>query len=107
MKKFKDILENYSWVVGKKTAKKMKILSHSPKIISDTDILTLIDLLSQDEGNIERHFIYFWGNKTALSDEDMPKNFLKWQVYHNEPAIYEYFWEQLPKDSYGEFIQPQ
>ncbi|CAI2372950.1 unnamed protein product [Moneuplotes crassus] len=90
------IIEKHSCVVGKKTSKVLKNHFKEPKIVSDTDMLALISMLNDNEEEFEK-FIYFCGNKTAVSDKDLPEIFIKIQVYHNEPISFEKFVEDFSK----------
>mmetsp|Transcript_11786 Transcript_11786/g.10425 ORF Transcript_11786/g.10425 Transcript_11786/m.10425 type:complete len:138 (+) Transcript_11786:346-759(+) len=84
----------------------MKNHFNEPNFVSDTDMASLISVLQDSKEYTSRQFIYFSGNKTAIAEEDLPTNFIKFQVYHNEPVSYDSFFFQISKDKEDMYIKP-
>ena len=66
----------------------------------------LIEILELTEEWDKYKYIYFCGNKTAISDKDLPQNIKKVQVYNNKPISFKSFKQQFPKNKDEEYIKP-
>ena len=78
-----------------------------PKVVSETNFEELLEKFQTHESFPSTNYVYFWGDKQAISDEDLPSNIHKLEVYENSSISYDQFLDQLPKDENNNVIYPE
>ena len=95
--KLTDAAQSRSYVVGQKTANSLINKFGEPKITSKTNFECLMESMNELNLLSINKFLYFWGDKQAVKDEDLHWNIKKIEVYENTPVDYTEFVQNLPK----------
>ena len=69
-----NAFENRTYVVGQKTANLILNKSWQPKLISKTSFKDLMEIMNNNDLLTSNKFIYWCGDKQAVSDEDLHYN---------------------------------